>query len=104
MVRTKLQFHFLTKCLIMGSHLITFTFPFVLKAFSALSAIEKGRKIHEHAIRTGWETDVFVGAGLVDMYAKCGCVESARQVFDKIEVRDAVLRNSIIYVVKWVPG
>ena len=49
-----------------------FTFPFVLKACSALSAIEEGRNIHEHAIRTGWETDVFVGAALIDMYAKCG--------------------------------
>lgn len=73
-----------------------FTFPFVLKACSALSAIEEGRNIHEHAIRTGWETDVFVGAALIDMYAKCGCVESARQVFDKIEVRDAVLWNSML--------
>ncbi|KAG2722909.1 hypothetical protein I3760_02G148800 [Carya illinoinensis] len=73
-----------------------FTFPFVLKACSALSAIEDGRKIHEHASRTGWETDVFVGAGLIDMYAKCGCVGSARQVFDKIEVRDAVLWNSML--------
>ncbi|KAE7997462.1 hypothetical protein FH972_002098 [Carpinus fangiana] len=44
-----------------------FTFPFVLKACLALSAIEEGRKIHEHAMRTGWETDVFVGAGLVDI-------------------------------------
>ena len=73
-----------------------FTFPFVLKACSALSAIEEGRNIHEHAIRTGWETDVFVGAALIDMYAKCGCVRSAREVFDKIEERDAVLWNSML--------
>uniref|UniRef100_A0A2N9FCG3 DYW domain-containing protein n=1 Tax=Fagus sylvatica TaxID=28930 RepID=A0A2N9FCG3_FAGSY len=73
-----------------------FTYPFVLKACSALSAIEEGRNIHEHAIRTGWETDVFVGAALIDMYAKCGCVESARKVFDKIEVRDTVLWNSML--------
>jgi hypothetical protein len=67
------------------------------KACSALSAIEEGRNIHEHAIQTGWETDVFVGAGLVDMYAKyCGCVESAGQVFDKIEVIDAVLWNFML--------
>jgi len=68
-----------------------FTFPFVLKACSALSTIEEGRNIHEHAIWTGWETNVFVGAVLVDMYTRCGCVESARQVFHKIEVIDAVL-------------
>lgn len=73
-----------------------FTFPFVLKACSALSAIEEGRNIHEHAIRTGWETDVFVGAALIDMYAKCGCVGNAREVFDKIEERDAVLWNSML--------
>lgn len=73
-----------------------FTFPFVLKACSALSAIEEGRNIHEHAIRSGWETDVFVGAALIDMYAKCGCVRSAREVFDKIIERDAVLWNSML--------
>ncbi|XP_028756082.1 pentatricopeptide repeat-containing protein At4g21065-like [Neltuma alba] len=73
-----------------------FTFPFVLKACSALSAIGDGRNIHECVLRTGWETDVFVGAALIDMYAKCGCVGDARQVFDKIVVRDAVLWNSML--------
>ncbi|XP_057967515.1 pentatricopeptide repeat-containing protein At4g21065-like [Malania oleifera] len=73
-----------------------FTFPFVLKACSALTAIKQGREIHEHVIRTGWEKDVFVGAALIDMYAKCGCVESAREVFDKIVERDVVLWNSML--------
>ncbi|KDO56925.1 hypothetical protein CISIN_1g0431422mg, partial [Citrus sinensis] len=65
-----------------------FTFPFALKACSALSAIEEGRRIHEDVIRNKWETDVFVGAALIDMYAKCSCVVNARQVFDKILERD----------------
>ncbi|KAL8139449.1 hypothetical protein V2J09_005470 [Rumex salicifolius] len=73
-----------------------FTFPFVLKACSALSAIKQGREIHEHVIRTGWEKDVFVGAALIDMYAKCGCVDSSREVFDKILTRDVVLWNSML--------
>ncbi|XP_061359347.1 pentatricopeptide repeat-containing protein At4g21065-like [Gastrolobium bilobum] len=73
-----------------------FTFPFVLKACSALSAIGEGRGIHECVIRTGWERDVFVGAALIDMYAKCGCVVDARNVFNKIGVRDAVLWNSML--------
>jgi len=46
-----------------------------LMACSTLSAVEKGRNIYEHAIRTGWETDAFVGAGLVDMYARCCVME-----------------------------
>ncbi|KAE9585874.1 putative tetratricopeptide-like helical domain, DYW domain-containing protein [Lupinus albus] len=73
-----------------------FTFPFVLKACSALSAIGEGRRIHECVIRTGWERDVFVGAALVDMYAKCGCVVDAHRVFNEIVVRDAVLWNSML--------
>ncbi|XP_054784840.1 putative pentatricopeptide repeat-containing protein At3g23330 isoform X2 [Prosopis cineraria] len=68
----------------------------MIKACSALSAIGDGRNIHECVLRTGWETDVFVGAALIDMYAKCGCVGDARQVFDKIVVRDAVLWNSML--------
>lgn len=73
-----------------------FTYPFVLKACSALSAIGVGRDVHEHAIRTGWEMDVFVGAALIDMYAKCGCVHDSRLVFDKIQVRDVVMWNSML--------
>ncbi|GMH15975.1 hypothetical protein Nepgr_017816 [Nepenthes gracilis] len=73
-----------------------FTFPFVLKACSALSAIKQGRDIHEHVIRTKWENDVFVGAALIDMYSKCGCVRDAQCVFDKIVKRDVVLWNSML--------
>ncbi|KAG6593451.1 Pentatricopeptide repeat-containing protein, partial [Cucurbita argyrosperma subsp. sororia] len=73
-----------------------FTFPFVLKACSALSAMEEGKKIHEHVIGAGLETDVFVGAALIDMYAKCGCVVSAQQVFDKMVERDVVCWNSML--------
>lgn len=83
-----------------------FTLPFVLKACSALSALETGREVHELAIKLRWESDVFVGAGLIDMYAKCGCVDDARDVFDRIPVRDAVLWNSMIaaYAQNGLPG
>ncbi|KAJ4951347.1 hypothetical protein NE237_028179 [Protea cynaroides] len=73
-----------------------FTFPFVLKACSALSALQEGRDIHGYVIRMGWEFDVYVGAALIDMYGKCGFVGSARQVFDNILVRDVVLWNSML--------
>lgn len=73
-----------------------FTFPFVLKACSGLSDVEVGRNIHKHVKKTGWEMDSFVGAGLIDMYAKCGCINESRQVFDKIANRDVVLWNSML--------
>lgn len=73
-----------------------FTLPFVLKACSALSDIKTGMDVHEHVVKTRWEMDVFVGAALIDMYAKCGAVERSRQVFDKIVNRDVVLWNSML--------
>ncbi|KAK9280731.1 hypothetical protein L1049_003619 [Liquidambar formosana] len=91
-----LRYRFITKCLIMVIFLIILHSHLSSRQCSALSAIEEGRDIHEQIIRSGWEKDVFVGAALIDMYAKCGCVESARQVFDKIEVRDVVLWNSML--------
>lgn len=75
-----------------------FTLPFVLKACSALSAMEVGKSIHEHAKRTKWDKDVFVGAALIDMYAKCGCVGRSREVFDNVNIpeRDVVVWNSML--------
>ncbi|CAH1417759.1 unnamed protein product [Lactuca virosa] len=73
-----------------------YTFTYVLKACSNLSAIDVGRNVHDHMVRTGWEMDVFVGASLINMYAKCGNVSNARQVFDKIIQRDVVIWNSML--------
>ena len=34
------------------------------------------------------ETNVFVGTELVDMYAKCGCIDMAEEVFEGIPKRN----------------
>ncbi|XP_047311778.1 pentatricopeptide repeat-containing protein At4g21065-like [Impatiens glandulifera] len=73
-----------------------FTFPFVLKACSGLSNVEVGRDVHENVVRTGCQNDIYVGAALIDMYAKCSCTSDARRVFDNIRVRDVVLWNSML--------
>eukprot|EP01018_Ginkgo_biloba_P017187 Gb_23320 [translate_table: standard] len=73
-----------------------FTFPFVLKACAGLSALQEGREIHYHIVRTGFESDVYVGTALVDMYAKCGSIEDARNVFEKMTERNVVSWNTMI--------
>eukprot|EP01018_Ginkgo_biloba_P030204 Gb_10726 [translate_table: standard] len=73
-----------------------FTFPVALKACTSLAALEQGRDIHDDIIRSGFESNVFVGSALVDMYAKCGKVENARQVFDKMYLRDVGLWTAMI--------
>eukprot|EP01018_Ginkgo_biloba_P031290 Gb_27322 [translate_table: standard] len=73
-----------------------FTFPFVLMACSSLSALEEGKKIHDYIVRTGFESDVFVRTALIDMYAKCGNIKVARQLFEKMFKRNVVSWNAMI--------
>eukprot|EP01018_Ginkgo_biloba_P036993 Gb_08070 [translate_table: standard] len=73
-----------------------FTFPFVLKACAGLSALQEGKGVHNHVLRGGFESDIFVGTALIDMYAKCKSIQIARQVFDKMPRRNVVSWNAMI--------
>eukprot|EP01018_Ginkgo_biloba_P031723 Gb_04385 [translate_table: standard] len=73
-----------------------FTFVSVLPACANLRALKYGKEIHREIIRSGFHSNVFVGSALVDMYVKCGSMENARHVFDKIPQRDVVSWNKMI--------
>ncbi|KAJ6975996.1 hypothetical protein NC653_031735 [Populus alba x Populus x berolinensis] len=73
-----------------------FSFPCVLKACSALPALEMGRRVHGQIFRHGFESDVFVQNGLVALYAKCGEIVRANAVFGRLVDRTIVSWTSII--------
>lgn len=73
------------------------TFCSVLKACSTLTSLEYGKKIHSFIFRVGYDKDELTGSALVDMYAKCGEIESSAQVFSEmISKKDVILWNSMI--------
>eukprot|EP01018_Ginkgo_biloba_P020216 Gb_20456 [translate_table: standard] len=72
------------------------TFASVLPACANLAALKHGQKIHDNIIKSGFESDVFVGNALIDMYAKCGIIEDAHRVFDKMLRRDVVSWNAMV--------
>ncbi|XP_065881102.1 pentatricopeptide repeat-containing protein At3g09040, mitochondrial [Euphorbia lathyris] len=73
------------------------TFVSVLKACAVLSSIRDGREIHSLILRTGFYSDELTCSSLVDMYAKCGEVKSAIQVFEQMPCKnDAICWNSMI--------
>jgi pentatricopeptide repeat protein len=72
------------------------TFVAVLNTFGSVVAIEEGRSAHEQIIQIGWDSNAFVGNCLVDMYAKCGSMEQAWRVFNKMPSRDVVSWNAIL--------
>eukprot|EP01018_Ginkgo_biloba_P030289 Gb_21434 [translate_table: standard] len=73
-----------------------FTFSVTLKACASLAALQQGREIHYHITRKGLESDVSVGTALIDMYAKCGRIEFARHLFDKMSERNMVSWSAMI--------
>jgi len=66
------------------------TFVGVLNACASVAALGEGRRVHEQIIQSGFESDAFVSSSLIDMYAKCGSMEDAQRVFNKMPVRNAV--------------
>ncbi|KAJ7524559.1 hypothetical protein O6H91_17G011300 [Diphasiastrum complanatum] len=72
------------------------TFVLLLKACASLAALEQGKQLHSDIIKRGFQSDVIVGSTLVDMYAKCGCTEDAREVFNNMSERDVVSWTAMI--------
>ncbi|KAM0894471.1 hypothetical protein ACQ4PT_024434 [Festuca glaucescens] len=74
------------------------TFVAVLGACARLGALDAGRWVHAYVGRTraGRNVDGLVGNALLDMYAKCGAVEQAAEVFDAMAWRDVYTYTSMI--------
>ncbi|KAK4836691.1 hypothetical protein QYF36_026405 [Acer negundo] len=70
------------------------TFSIALNLASSLSNVELGRWIHACVLTFGVQDDRFIRNSLIDMYCKCGEMEKASVLFQKVS-RDFVrTRNS----------
>lgn len=68
----------------------------VLPGCAALAALGKGKEIHAYALKQKLATDIAVGSALIDMYAKCGCLNLSRIVFDQMPTRNVITWNVLI--------
>ncbi|KAG8661612.1 pentatricopeptide repeat-containing protein At1g18485 [Manihot esculenta] len=68
----------------------------VLGACAKLSALRLGKETHCYALKSLLMEDVFVSCSTIDMYAKCGCIEESRSVFDGLRDKDVASWNAII--------
>ncbi|KAH7446395.1 hypothetical protein KP509_01G053800 [Ceratopteris richardii] len=60
----------------------------VIKACSALGALDQAKEIHDHLIQSGIDVDTEIGNSLVHMYAKCGVLLEAGIVLDRLPIKD----------------
>ena len=66
------------------------------KASGCLVGLEQGKQIHTYVIKTGFDLDLCVSSGILDMYIKCGDMESAHMVFTQIPMPDEVAWTTMI--------
>ncbi|XP_059649222.1 pentatricopeptide repeat-containing protein At1g08070, chloroplastic-like [Cornus florida] len=68
----------------------------VLSACARLGALDLGKWAHVYAENNGYQGNIFIGNALIDMYAKCGIIENAIDVFNGMVTKDLVSWNTII--------
>ncbi|CAM8945797.1 unnamed protein product [Rhodiola kirilowii] len=73
-----------------------FTYSSALKACANLEAIDQGKLIHSSLNKIPAMSNVFVGSALINMYAKCGYVTEALQVFNSMPERNLVTWKAMI--------
>lgn len=73
------------------------TLASVVSACATLAAFKEGVQIHARVVKSDkFRNDLILGNALVDMYAKCGRVNEARCVFDRMPVRNAVSETTMV--------
>ncbi|KOM27092.1 hypothetical protein LR48_Vigan401s000200 [Vigna angularis] len=68
----------------------------VLSACASLGLLDYGRWVHQYIDQCRIKWDVHIGTTLVDMYAKCGCVDMAQRIFSGMPSRNIRTWNAYI--------
>lgn len=68
----------------------------IVNACAKFGAMHKARLVHDYICRNKFSLDVILGTAMIDMYAKCGCVDSAREIFDRMQVKNVITWSAMI--------
>lgn len=73
------------------------TLSSLLSACSQSGDVALGRWVHAYALKLmGRDLDIMVGTSLVNMYAKCGWINTALMVFKNMPLRNTVAWNAML--------
>lgn len=68
----------------------------ILPVIGGLLALKLGRELHGFIIKNGFDRRCNVGSAVIDMYAKCGRMDLAHEIFRRLSKKDIVSWNSMI--------
>jgi len=78
----------------MKSNYVTYTG--VLTALSGLAALDLGKQVHNHVLRSEIPSFVVLQNPLIDMYSKCGNLTYSRRIFDTMYERTVISWNAML--------
>jgi len=85
------------KCMLLDDHAPdAVTMVKVLNACSDSGVGRQATCLHGYLVRSGFDNKMFVVDALLDLYSKCGNLDSAVRVFDSTTEKDVVLWSSMI--------
>ncbi|ESQ48608.1 hypothetical protein EUTSA_v10020137mg [Eutrema salsugineum] len=79
-----------------GLKLSPSTFSAVLKACCAAKTLECGKQIHALICKNNFQSDEFIGSGLIELYAIMGSSEDGMRCFDSTSKQDIASWTSMI--------
>lgn len=79
-----------------GVELDGFTMVGLLSACGELGALALGRRAHVYMLKVGLCSNLIASNALLDLYAKCGSIMEAKQVFSEMEERSVVSWTSLV--------
>ncbi|KAL5545858.1 hypothetical protein UlMin_005545 [Ulmus minor] len=68
----------------------------IIQTYSQTKQLNKGKELHAQLLRVGFPLCTFLSNHLINMYSKCGVVEYAFNLFDKISQRNVVSWTAMI--------
>ncbi|MQM15231.1 hypothetical protein Taro_048173 [Colocasia esculenta] len=74
-----------------------FGFSSAMSACAHLALLDQGRQFHSLVLKLGCDPHACIGNALINMYAKCGCIEDARLAFDVMPIHDVMSWNSLFH-------
>lgn len=73
------------------------TMATLVSACAELKDLDVGMKLHSRIHESGMKICAVLGSALVDMYAKCGELKTARQLFDHLSERGVYAWSALIF-------
>ncbi|KAK1586797.1 hypothetical protein Q3G72_006231 [Acer saccharum] len=72
------------------------SFMGAISACTNIAATKQGKEIHALLVRKHLHTHLFIANSLLDFYSRCGRIDLANKIFDRIPNRDAASWNTLI--------